>query len=104
MLGFLPELLAALGFMVTLRRRQFLPLAIVCVVSIAAYTWWFVSQESWALKSKYLLFLVSPLVIYTVNGLTFLLNRAPRAGVVAAGLMAALLVATNLYLLAFAVG
>ena len=104
MLGFVPELLAAVGFIVTLRRHQFLPLAIVCVVSIAAYTWWFVSQELWALKSKYLLFLLSPFVIYTVHGLTFLLNRVPPAGVVAAGLLGALLIATNLYLLAFAVG
>ena len=102
-LGFVPELLAAIGFIITVRRPTFLPLAIMCGVGIAAYAWWFVSQESWALKSKYLLFLVSPVVVYAVSGLTFLWNRAPLAGAVAAALMAALIVATNLYVLAFAV-
>jgi 4-amino-4-deoxy-L-arabinose transferase-like glycosyltransferase len=102
-LGFVPELLAAVGFIVTIRRPRFLPLTIVCVVGISAYVWWFVSQESWALKAKYLLFLVSPSVIYTVIGLTFLWNRAPRAGVAAAVLVAALIVAANVYLVVFAV-
>jgi hypothetical protein len=57
-LGFVPELLAAVGFIVTIRRPLFLPLAIMCVVGVSAYVWWFVSQDSWALKTKYLLFLV----------------------------------------------
>ncbi len=103
LLGFVPEVLAATGFIVTVRRPMFLPLAILCGVGISAYVWWFVSQESWALKSKYLLFLVSPFVVYAVTGLTFLCNRVPLAGAVAGVLMAALLVATNLYVLAFAV-
>jgi len=103
-LGFVPELLTAIGFVVTIRRPRFLPLAIMCVVGISAYVWWFVSQESWALKSKYLLFLVSPFTVYAVNGLTCLWNRAPLTGALAAVLLGALLVAANLYLLAFAVG
>jgi 4-amino-4-deoxy-L-arabinose transferase-like glycosyltransferase len=102
-LGFVSELLAAIGFIVTIRRRLFLPLAIVCVVGISAYVWWFVSQEAWALKSKYLLFLVSPFVVYTVSGLAYVWRRLPRVGIAAAVLMAALLVAANVYLLAFAV-
>lgn len=103
-LGFVPELLAVVGFVVTARRPVFLPLAIVCAVSVSAYVWWFLSQESWALKSKYLLFLVSPFVVYVVNGLTFLWNRAPLAGAIASGLLGALVAVANLYLLAFAVG
>jgi hypothetical protein len=102
-LGFVPELLAVVGFMVTIRRRSFQPLAIVCAVAVAAYVWWFVSQESWALKTKYLLFLLPPFVVYTVTGLAFLWNRAPRLGAAAALLMAALIVATHLYLIAFAI-
>ena len=102
-LGFVPELLTAVGFVVTIRRPLFLPLAIMCVVGISAYMWWFVSQESWALKSKYLLFLVSPFTVYAVNGLTFLWNRAPLAGMIAAALLGALFAAANLYLFAFAV-
>jgi 4-amino-4-deoxy-L-arabinose transferase-like glycosyltransferase len=103
LLGLVPELLAALGFVVTIRRRLFLPLAIMCGVSISAYVWWFVTQESWALKTKYLLFLVSPFVVYTLSGLAFVWNRAPLPAAVAAILMAALLAAANIYLLAFAV-
>jgi len=102
-LGFVPELLAVVGFLVTIRRRSFQPLAIVCVVAIAAYVWWFISQEWWALKAKYLLFLLPPFAVYTVTGLAFLWNRAPRVGAAAALLMAALIVAANLYLFAFAV-
>ena len=102
-LGFVPELLAAVGFVVTIRRAAFRPLAMVCVVGMAAYVWWFVSQEAWALKTKYLLFLVSPFVVYTVSGLAFVWNRSPRLGAAAAVLMAVLLAAANFYLLAFAV-
>lgn len=101
-LGFVPELLAVLGFVVTTRRPRFLPLAIICVVGVSAYVWWFVSQDSWALKSKYLLFLVSPFVVYVVNGLTFLWHRTPLVGAIAAVLLGALLAVANLYLLAFA--
>jgi len=103
-LGFVPELLAALGFVVTLRRRVFQPLAIVCVVGMTAYTWWFVSQEAWGLKTKYLLFLLPVFVVYTVSGFAFIWNRAPRLGAIAGVLMAALVVFANVYLLAFALG
>ncbi len=102
-LGFVPELLAVAGFVVTIRRPLFRPLAIMCVVGISAYVWWFISQEEWALKTKYLLFLVAPFAVYTVSGLAYLWRRAPRAGFAAAWLMAVLLVATNIYLLAFAI-
>lgn len=102
-LGFVPEVLALIGFAVTMGRRRFLPIATICAVGVSAYVWWFVSQEAWALKSKYLLFLVSPFVLYAVTGLAFLWNRAPLMGIAAAVLMAALVVVANIYLLAFAV-
>jgi hypothetical protein len=103
LLGFVPELLAVLGVIVTIRRRSFLPLAIMCAVGVSAYIWWFLSQHAWALKTKYLLFLITPFVIYTVAGLSFLWNRAPRVGTAVAASVAALLMAANLYLLAFAI-
>jgi 4-amino-4-deoxy-L-arabinose transferase-like glycosyltransferase len=103
-LGFVPELLAAVGFVVTIARPIFRPLAIMCVVGISAYVWWFISQEEWALKAKYLLFLVAPFAVYTVSGLAYLWRRAPRFAVAAALLMALLFIATNIYLLAFAIG
>jgi len=103
LLGFVPELLAVVGFVVTIRRRLFRPLAIISLVAVSAYAWWFMSQEAWALKTKYLLFLAAPFVVYTVSGLAYIWRRAPRLGVAAAVLMALLLAATNVYLLAFAI-
>lgn len=103
-LGLVPELLAAVGFVVTLRRLVFLPLTILCVVGLTAYVWWFLWQQAWALKTKYLLFLIAPFVLYAVTGLTFVWNRLPRVGFAAGLLMAALFLAANLYLFAFAIG
>jgi hypothetical protein len=102
-LGFVPELLAAVGLIITTRRRHFRPLAIVCGVSVSAYVWWFLSQDLWALKTKYLLFLLPPFALYAVTGLASLWNRVPRLGIFAAGLVALLVLVTHLYLLAFAV-
>jgi 4-amino-4-deoxy-L-arabinose transferase-like glycosyltransferase len=102
-LGFVPEVLAAVGFIVTLRRRAFRPLAVVCVVAGSAYLWWFLSQEAWGLKTKYLLFLLPPFVLYAATGLAWLWTRRPRLGMAAAVLVAALIVVSHIYLLAFAV-
>jgi 4-amino-4-deoxy-L-arabinose transferase-like glycosyltransferase len=103
-LGFVPEALAALGFLATIRRPLFRPLAIVCVVGISAYGWWFVSQESWGLKTKYLLFLLPAFVVYTVSGFAFLWKHAPGSSAIAGVLVAALFLVTSAYLLAFALG
>jgi 4-amino-4-deoxy-L-arabinose transferase-like glycosyltransferase len=103
-LGFVPELLAAVGFFVTLRRQIFRPMAVVTVVAVAAYVWWFMSQESWGLKTKYLLFLLPPFVVYVVAGLAWLWRRAPLTSAVAGALVGALVLVTHLYLFAFAVG
>jgi hypothetical protein len=73
-------------------------------VAVSAYTWWFISQEAWGLKTKYLLFLVLPLVVYAVSGLAWLWNRAPLVSVIAGALVAALVLVTHVYLLAFALG
>ncbi len=102
-LGFVPELLAAVGFIVTIRRRRFRPMAIVCAVGVSAYVWWFLSQDAWALKTKYLLFLLPAFAVWAVTGLAWLWNRAPRLGIFAAALVALLVLIAHLYLLAFAV-
>jgi predicted membrane channel-forming protein YqfA (hemolysin III family) len=103
-LGFVPEAFACLGVMVTLRRRTFRPLLIMCFVSMAAYVWWFSSQQHWGLKTKYLLFLLPAFVVYTVAGVGWFWRRVSWATAPAAVLLAALLVMTHMYLLAFAVG
>jgi 4-amino-4-deoxy-L-arabinose transferase-like glycosyltransferase len=102
LLGFVPELLAAIGLIVTMRRRLYRPLAIVCGVSVSAYLWWFLSQDAWALKTKYLLFLLPAFVVYAVTGLAWLWHRGPRLGVLAAALVTLLVVIAHIYLLAFA--
>jgi hypothetical protein len=103
-LGFVPEALASAGFVVTIRRRLFHPVAVMCLVSVSAYTWWFISQQFWGLKTKYLLFLLPAFVLYTVVGLAWLCRRAPRAGAAVAVLLAALIVLAHCYLLGFALG
>lgn len=104
LLGFVPEALALLGFLVTLHRRSLRPLAVFCLVSMAAYVWWFLSQGQWGLKTKYLLFQLPPFVVYVLAGLGWLARDLPRVGAAAGALVAALLVLAHVYLLAFALG
>jgi len=104
LLGFVPEALACVGLLVTIRRRAFRPLLTMCSVSVAAYVWWFSSQQVWGLKTKYLLFLLPAFIVYAVAGLAWLTRHVPWAGVSAAVLLAALIVLTHVYLFAFAVG
>ena len=104
LLGLVPEVLALAGFLVTIRRRTFLPLTIMCAVSLVAYAWWFASQSQWALKTKYVLFLLPAFVVYAVVGLAWFSRRTPRVGLAAGVLIAILVAVAHLYLLAFAVG
>jgi hypothetical protein len=99
-----PELLAITGLLVTLSRRMYWPLAIVSLVAASAYVWWFLAQDSWALKTKYLLFLLPVFTVYTITGAAFLWRRVPWLGVLAGTLMTTLLVVTSAYLLAFDLG
>jgi 4-amino-4-deoxy-L-arabinose transferase-like glycosyltransferase len=103
-LGFVPELLATVGFAVTIRRRIFWPVAVMCLVSAGAYEWWFISQQQWGLKTKYLLFLLPAFVIYAVTGLAWVWRRARLLGIAAGTLLACLVVLAHFYLLAFALG
>ena len=104
MLGFVPELLAAIGFVGTLRRRLFRPLAVISAVGVSSYVWWFLSQESWGLKTKYLLFLLPAFVVYAVSGFALLWNHAPRLSAITGALITALVLVTSMYLLAFDLG
>jgi hypothetical protein len=103
-LGLVPEALAVVGFVVTLRRRALRPLAIFCVVTLCAYFWWVIPQDSWALKTKYILCLLPPGVLFAVVGHGWVQRRVPVLGHVATILMVALVVLTHVYLYAFAVG
>jgi hypothetical protein len=104
-LGLVPEGLALLGVAVTLRRRSFMPLIIFSVIGLTAYVWWFLAQAAWGLKTKYILFLAPPAVVYAVVGLAWVWRRAPAiAGVTLAGVLAALVIVAHAYLLTFSIG
>lgn len=103
-LGLVPEALALIGVAVTIRRRRFAPLLVFGVVTLGVYLWWVIPQASWALKSKYVLCLLPPAVLYAVIGHAWLVRRVPMAGAAISVLIAALAGAAHLYLFAFAVG
>jgi hypothetical protein len=99
-----PELLALIGFVRAARHRSTWPIAIFGGLGLASYVWWFLPQQSWALKTKYILFVLPPAVLYALAGLGWLRRRLPLAAAIAAVLLLALLAAANVYLYAFAIG
>lgn len=101
-LGLVPDALAVLGFVVTFRRRAMRAVTVTCLVTGASYVAWFVTQESWALKTKYILFLLPCYVLYAVFGWRWLDRRSAIAGRAILWLLALLLIAANLYLFDFA--
>jgi hypothetical protein len=104
-LGIVPDLLAIVGFVITARRHAYLPITIMCVVGWLLYFQYLLSQQIWALKAKYLLFLVPAYALYTVVGLRWVKAAAPdwiSAALVSA--LVALIVLSNAYLLFFAIG
>ena len=102
LLGLIPDALAVLGVIASLRHRSLWPLTICCLVTWLVYVGWFVAQESWALKTKYLLFLLPAYVLYAVMGWRWVGRKSPLAGLVVAVLLVLLAVSANLYLIAFA--
>ena len=104
-LGVMPGLLAVGGFLITVRRRSYLPIAIMSVVGWMLYLQYVLSQQIWWLKTKYLLFLLPAYVLYAVIGLRWV--RAALPGWISATIVSstiALMVLAHLYLLWFALG
>jgi 4-amino-4-deoxy-L-arabinose transferase-like glycosyltransferase len=103
-LALVPTALSAFGLVITLRRRAYLPLHVMLVLTMTSYLAWVVAQDAWALKTKYIMFLLPVFVAYVVAGLRWTLRRLPQVlsgGIVIALLM--LVLAAHLYLLAFAI-
>ena len=74
-------------------------------VGAAAYTWWFLGQPEWGLKTKYILFLLPAFVVYVICGFAWIHRHAPSAATLTlALLLIALLVALHAYLFAFSIG
>jgi hypothetical protein len=104
-LGLVPEGLALLGVAVTWRRRSFTPAIIFTVLGLTSYAWWFLAQTAWGLKTKYILFLLPPGVLFAVAGLAWTWRHTPAiAGITLAGLLAALILLAHAYLLFFSIG
>jgi hypothetical protein len=104
-LGVIPGLLAVAGFLITIRRRSYLPIAIMSVVGWMLYLHYLLTQQIWGLKTKYLLFLVPAYVLYAVIGLRWV--RAALSDWISATIVSstiALLILAHLYLLSFALG
>jgi hypothetical protein len=105
-LGLVPTALACIGCGLVAHRRRLWPLTFFASSSFLAYVWWFLAQDSWALKTKYLLFLLPVYLLFMLLGLRALLRlrgvlgRAAASGAVA--LLIALVASSITYLLSFA--
>lgn len=103
-LGFVVDAVVVIGLMAGLRHRLARPLLVWSVVGFGAYFWWLLPQTDWALKTKYVLFLLPAAAVYFVLGLSWLARRAPVAAWMAIAAYAVLVVVAHIYLYAFAVG
>jgi len=105
LLALAPNVLAAVGLVSTLDRRALRACAIVTCLTAVVYPLWFAAQSVWALKTKYILYLLPAYVVYMVIGLRVV--RTWRPAWLASTLLAALLLLVglgHLFLYAFATG
>lgn len=101
--GLVPTILAILGFLAAGARRPFQPLALLAVTTLGIYLQWVASQQAWALKTKYILFLLPVYALYAVVGLRKIRRLAPGwAYTLAVVLLIASVGLTQVYLFFFA--
>ena len=62
-LASVPTMLSVIGFALTAVRRSFLPITVMTVVGWLLYLQYVLSQQIWAIKAKYLLFLLPACVV-----------------------------------------
>jgi len=107
-LGLLPSALMLLGLWQGWRERSRWPLAVYSAASLATYAWWFIAQDSWALKTKYILFLLPVYALFATDGVERLLHLPGRAGAATAGAaligLGGLFACAACYIAAFALG
>ena len=103
-LGLVPSFLAVAGLLATLRHRLLWPLTVIASMTWVAYVVWFLAQEDWALKTKYILFLLPAYVVFALLGLRWLRHLWLPAARVAMWLLVLLILSAHLYLLNFAWG
>lgn len=104
-LGMVPNLLATVGLLSVLRRKSFRACTVVTLMTIPTYVAWFTAQQVWALKTKYILFLLPAYAAYLVVGLRVVRQYDPGAlvNVVVCGLLL-LIVMAHLFAYVFALG
>ncbi len=100
--GLVPAALALVGLLATLRRRALEPFLLFCGLTFGVYAWWIIGQDSWAIKTKYILFLLPAYAAYAVLGLNALFRANRRLGYAAAAALVAALIVGEAYLWAFA--
>jgi hypothetical protein len=98
----LPTALAAVGFVLSLADRRWWPLALASVLSLAVYFRWMTVQDDWSIKTKYILFLVGPFMLYVVIAIEAVGRRSDAARQVLLTGLALLAAAAHLYCLDFA--
>jgi 4-amino-4-deoxy-L-arabinose transferase-like glycosyltransferase len=82
--GLLPSALMLLGVWQGWCEPSRWPLTIHAAASLAVYAWWFLAQDSWALKTKYILFLLPVYALFASDGLERVLHLPGRAGALVA--------------------
>ena len=104
-LGLVPTALAVPGLLLVWRRRVYLPLLVMLLLTMASYLPWVVAQDEWALKTKYIVFLLPIYVVYAMDGLRWIRRRLPaRLAAATVVLLLTLVAVAHLYLYAFSVG
>jgi len=93
------------GLLLVWRRRVYLPLLVMLLLTMASYLPWVVAQDEWALKTKYIVFLLPIYVVYAMIGLRWIRRRLPASlAAVTVVLLLTLVAVAHLYLYAFSVG
>ncbi len=101
-LAVVPSLLALLGMFVSSHRKMILPMTILTVVTMGAYFQWFLSQDSWALKTKYILYLLPAYLVWMLLGLKWAERKfPPLVSQILWFMLWSLLILTHIYMFQF---
>jgi hypothetical protein len=104
LLGMVPNLLATVGLLSVVRRKSFRACTIMTFMTIPAYVAWFTAQPAWALKTKYILFLLPAYAAYLVIGLRVVRQSNPELANIATFGLLLLIVMSHLFAYVFALG
>jgi 4-amino-4-deoxy-L-arabinose transferase-like glycosyltransferase len=96
---------ALTGLLATLRRRSLWPITLFGALTLSSYMWWATGQGYWALKTKYLLFLLPAYVLFGALGVRVVRAHLPRpVGITALAAFAVVPLSAETYVWMFALG